>query len=316
MAMMWLLVVLALSLSCLGQVGMEATLGWGGVPVLGRVNPLWVTVDNPTGAPVVGTLQVLARIGSPWRGEARRALSAPVLLAPGGRATFLFPWPVQRGTRELSLTLLAEAGPLATSVVPVSPTPTPLTGTVGGPGPGISLSPADLADPLLLHPLGAISVAAPLSPEGREALSAWAAYLGGELSGFASPSRWSWPEGEGLSRAFARLPLPRPPLAPLALAVATYLLGIGFFLPPACRGRFRPAAISLGVSLGLALFCPVFYNPLVGPVVCTWEFGDKNVGQFHLEFLALTATEAREWRGEGFWVELLPAEEGAWAGRC
>ncbi|MCD5408410.1 hypothetical protein LR090_04170, partial [Candidatus Bipolaricaulota bacterium] len=110
-------------------------------------------------------------------------------------------------------------------MLPLSPAMEPLTGTVGEAGPGYPLTPADLTDPLLLHPFGDLLVRAPLSPPQRAVVRAWAAYLGGELAGPSPPETWPWPDRDGLSRAFARLPLPRPPLAPLAIAVAVYLLG-------------------------------------------------------------------------------------------
>ncbi|MBC7099397.1 hypothetical protein H5T52_09820, partial [Candidatus Bipolaricaulota bacterium] len=252
---MVLLLVLVLALPGLGQVAIDATLGWGGVPVLERVNPLWVTLENPSGVPTAGVLEVRAEIGSPWRGRAERGLACPVVLAPGARTTLVFPWPVLRGTRELSLELLGDYGPVASLSLPVSPAVTPLSGTVGGPGQGITLSPTDLADPLLLHPFGTVSVAVSIAPAARSVLLAWAALLGGDLSGLPAPTPWPWPDREGLVRAFARIGLPHPPLAPLALAVAAYLFGIGLFLPPAARGRFVIPAASLALALGLSLIC-------------------------------------------------------------
>ena len=314
MAGMVFALVMVLSLSCLGQVRMEATLGWGGVPVLERVNPLWVTVVNPGAGPLAGTLTVEAEIGSPWRGVARRALRVPVLLPPGGRGAFTFPWPLRRGTRELRLRLTTPAGTVGDAVLPISPAMEPLSGTVGGEGPGYPLAPGDITDPLLLHPFGELRVEAPLGPDQEAALLAWAVYLGGRLTGLPAPAAWPWPEPDGLSRAFVRLPLPRPPLAPLAISVAAYLLGIGFFLPPAARGRPRPALIATGVSLCLALFSQVFYKPLSGSISCIYEFSDSTASGFYLEFSCLTGTGA-EWEGEGWWVELLPLTEAGWAGR-
>lgn len=312
---MVLLFVLALALPALGGVNIEATLGWGGVPVLGRVNPLWVTVDNPSGTPVVGVLEVDAEIGSPWRGRAERGLTAPVVLAPGGKTTFLFPWPLQRGTRELFVSLFSDSGSLAATSLPVAPAVAPLSGTVGEFGQGVLLSPADLDDPLLLHALGEIGVSTPLAQEERAVLLAWAAFLGGKLSGLSSLSPWPWPDREGLVRAFSRLDLPHPPLAPLAAGVAAYLLGIGFFLPPAARGRFRLPGLFLCLALGLSLFCPLLYDTVSGVISCRWSLFDGNVPGFHLEFVALTGMRDCEWRWDGVWVELLPVEEGSWAGR-
>lgn len=231
MAGMVFALVMVLAVPVLGQVELQATLGWGGVPVLERVNPLWVTVANLGAGPIAGTLVVEAEIGSPWRGVARRALRAPVLLPPGGQATLLFPWPLRRGTRALRLHLATPEGTAGSTMLPLSPAMEPLTGTVGEAGPGYPLTPADLTDPLLLHPFGDLLVRAPLSPPQRAVVRAWAAYLGGELAGPSPPETWPWPDRDGLSRAFARLHLPRPPLAPLAIAVAVYLLGIGFLLP-------------------------------------------------------------------------------------
>jgi len=174
--------VLALALPCLGQAELQATLGWGGVPVLERVNPLWVGVTNLGAGPLAGTLTVEAEIGSPWRGVASRALTAPVLLPPGGRAAFTFPWPLRRGTRELRLRLLTPEGTAGSMVLPFSPAMEPLTGTVGGAGPGYSLAPADLTDPLLLHPFGELHVAVPVAPRQEAVLLAWACLL------YTSPS--------------------------------------------------------------------------------------------------------------------------------
>ncbi|HAF70388.1 TPA: hypothetical protein DCL37_03400, partial [Candidatus Acetothermia bacterium] len=293
------LIALALALPALGEISVDASLGWGGVAVLGRVNPLWVTVKNPSGASVVGTLEVEWQIGSPWRGRAERCLSAPVVLAPRGQAKLLFPCPVERGTRELSIKVLSGSTPLATASLPVSPAAAPLSGSAGGMAQGVILAPQDLTDPLLLHPFGKIKATTPLPAEAQEALLSWAAFLGGELSGLPPPTPWEWPDRDDLSQAFSRLSLPHPPLAPLALAVATYLLGIGFFLPPAAHGRFRPLTISLTVTWGLSLFSSVLYEPVSGTISCRWILRDDTVGRFGLEFTTLTSIRVGEWRGGG-----------------
>jgi len=298
------------------QVDISAELGWGGAAVLGRVNPLWVTVRSTQASPLSGTLVAVGGYGSPWRGRGERELVAPVLVPPGGTVTLMFPWPVERGTRTLSLKLMARDLQVAATEVPVTPVTSPLSGFVGPPGRGVSLSPSDLIDPLFLHPFQEITLGRlPLGEDERAVLSAWATYLGGELAPDRGLIPLPWPNREDLLTEFSRTPLPRPPLAPLALAVAVYLAGIGFFLPPAARGRALPTALPLIIASALALFCPLLYQPLTGEILFSSGIISDGAMPFRLEFLCLTRAGAGEWRGPGFWSELLPTEEGAWEGR-
>lgn len=310
-----LIAVVLLALPGWAQVNISAELGWGGTAVLGRVNPIWVRMRSTQAAPVSGTLVVAGEYGSPWRGQGKRELSAPILVPPGGTVTLIFPWPVERGMRTLSLKLVTGDLKLATEI-PVESVTSPLSGFVGPSGRGVSLSPSDLIDPLLLHPFQEITLGRlPLSESERAVLSAWATYLGGKLPSERGIISLPWPNRDDLAAEFSRTPLPHPPLAPLALAVALYLVGIGFFLPPAARGRSLPTGLPLAIALGLSLFCPLLYKPLTGEITFLSGIIRDDVAAFRLEFLCLTGIKVGEWRGEGFWSELLPVEEGAWEGR-
>lgn len=315
MALLWGLMFAG---PALGQVALEATLGWGGIPVLDRVNPLWITVANLRGELWTGELRVTGEVGTPWRGEARHSFSAPLAIPPGGQARFLLPWEIVRGTRELFLTAVSREGEEVASLrLPVQAALTPLEGSVG-PGPGIPLYPEDLTDPVLLHPFGRIAVAPGirLGEEEWGVLEDWARCLGGELvaEGRRNPSL-GWLPREALEGMLLQSRLPSPPLGPLVGALVFYLVGAGFSLGGLSRGRWAPLGLFFGLSAALALFCPVFYKPATGTISLNisliWESGVRLCP----EFLALASPEARPWQGEGWWWELLPTAPGSWQGR-
>jgi len=313
------LVVVLWAGMALGQVTIEATLGWGGIPVLDRVNPLWIEVANLGEELVAGELAVVGEVGTPWRGEARRSFSAPLAIPPRGQARFLLPWELARGTRELSITVLSPAGTaLASLRLPIQAALTPLEGSVG-PGPGIPLHPEELTDPILLHPFSRIRVAegSGLGEEEWGVLASWAAWLGGELEAGGRRGRWGrpWPPREALEAALLGSRLPRPPLGPLVGALGAYLLGAGFALGGLARGRWALAGLFFGLSLALALFCPVLYKPATGAISFGISIVEESVPSMCLELLAITAARPQPWQGEGWWWELLPAAPGGWEGR-
>ena len=71
----------------------KVEVGWGGQAVVSAVNPLWLSISNPSPSPFSGEVRISGKIGSPWRGEAFYALRLPVFLAPTGAPNSSFPGP-------------------------------------------------------------------------------------------------------------------------------------------------------------------------------------------------------------------------------
>ncbi|MGC9529509.1 MAG: hypothetical protein ACP5G2_02670 [Candidatus Bipolaricaulaceae bacterium] len=316
--MSWLVtaVLLFLCLPAWGQVELSGALGWGGKAVAGRVNPLWVTLYN-RGTAARGQLVVAQQVGSGWRGTAQWSLSLPALLAPGGRASFRIPWPVERGVRRVELEFRSGGATLGASQLTVDLVATPLAGAVGPPG-QLVLPLEELDDPLLLSPLAELVVNRPDTlPSGVEAaLSTWRAYLGGTVVGGETGWQMSWPPAQDLAAAVLRAPAPRPPLALLVLGTTAYLLAIGFALPPLAReGQPARTATLILVSCGLALSIPVLYEPPQPFIAYQWTITAPGATRYSLDLLALAGTQAGQWQGEGRWLACLPAGDGTWAGQ-
>ncbi|HEU68017.1 MAG TPA: hypothetical protein ENN53_02160, partial [Candidatus Acetothermia bacterium] len=161
------------------QIGIGGELGWEGRAVVGEVNPLTVTVESGTSTPFTGTLVAEQRVGSGWRGQATQRLRVPLVLAPGGRARFAFPWPVEASSEPVAIRVERDGIELARATIPFRPTvekPAAIVGTwVGelGAGPVVFLAPEELpADPLFLAALSRIRIApgAEVSPGAEAAL--------------------------------------------------------------------------------------------------------------------------------------------------
>lgn len=285
------------------EVGAE--LGWGGQPVLGAVNPLWLTVTNPAGKPFSGKLRILARVGSPWRGEAVRLAEIPLLLAPFGRAVLTLEWPVDPGMTSFSVQVLSEDQVVFSQDFPVRPATSRLRGAIGPPDPSadLVLSPSDLpANPLLLWPFSELKLSFFLPSRAQEVLRAWEVFLARGLFVQAEPIR---------QRLRALRPAP-PIWSALVPGMLLYLLALGLALSHFSRGRFRIFSIILAVFLGLSLFYGVMRESAESLASIKIEITSQRVGNFRLELLGLVSWRGQDWGLSGVWHELLPSR--GWRG--
>ncbi|MBC7170206.1 hypothetical protein H5T54_04665 [Candidatus Bipolaricaulota bacterium] len=293
--------------------------GWEGLAVVGEVNPLQVTVENGTSIPLTGTLVAVQRVGSGWRGQATQRLEAPVVLAPGGRVQFVFPWPVEAGSEPVTILVERDGVALARATVPVRPTvekPVAIVGAgVGdlGSGPVVFLAPEELPDdPLLLSALSRVRIApgATVSARPEAALRAWAAYGGGEVDGLPVAATASSPSDADL-RAALRLHAPRPPpVGPLLGGTSLYLLLLGFALPALSRRGGAPrAALLLALSLSFSLVYPVLYDSPQNITAVQYTLTSSSDMWFCLDTLVVVPRRGGVWEVAGWWVERVPAGE-------
>ncbi|MBC7221083.1 hypothetical protein H5T55_06415 [Candidatus Bipolaricaulota bacterium] len=291
--------------------------GWEGLAVVGEVNPLWVTVENGASVPLTGTLVAVQRVGSGWRGQATQRLEAPLVLAPGGRARFAFPWPVEAGSEPVTILVERDGVELARATIPLRPTvekPVAIVGTWGGelgPGPVVFLAPEELPDdPLLLSALSRVRIApgATASARPEAALRAWAAYGGGKVDGLPVAATASSPSDADL-RAALRLHAPRPPpVGALLGGTALYLLLLGFALPPLSRRGGAPrVALLLTLSLAFSLIYPVLYESPQTVTFVQYSLTGSSDIWFCLDTLVIVPRRGGVWEVAGWWVERVPA---------
>ena len=314
------------------QVWVGGELGWQGQAVMGEVNPLTITVENRTGSILSATIRAEQRVGSEWRGQITQRLRVPVLLAPAGRARFVFPWPVEAGSEPVAVVVEADGVELARIALPVRAMvekPLALVGAVAAlpaPGQAVFLAPEDLpADPLLLAPFSEVRIAptAFVSAQARAALTAWAAFGGGTVAGLAVPAEVPSLHDDAL-RAGARLHRPRrAPLGLLIGGTVVYLIAMGYALPTLSRrGRPRGALALVVLSSAFALFYPYLYDTPQTTTVLLYELTVLDVAGFSSDVLTITSHWGEWWEGAGWWVERVPpggeragsAVEWSWGG--
>ena len=310
----FLILSFALSLPAHGAPVIRASLGWQGIPVMDAVNPLYISVSNPDPVPLRAELVVSQRTGSPWRGWARLSMALDVLLTPGGRASYLLPWPVGPGARTLSLALRRGGETIAAEEIALGRAAEGLHGYLGPPPaapayPPVPISPLDLSDPVLLSPFRALSYKrGSLPAAAREAVAAWEAYL--------SERGWAFPPRTALAEALGEVPLAPRPLGAVAAGSALYLILLGFALGRCARtGDPRPYLALLVAALAAAGALSGFVIRGERVVEVRWELRDAAAPRFALVLAAVATQEVAGWSLPGVWFELLPDEEGGWAGK-
>lgn len=287
-------------------VEVELELGWAGRPVLGAVNPLWVTISNPAPSLVSGELRLFGRFGSPWRGEASYTLVLPFSVGPFAKTKMLLPWPVQVGSFFLVATAFSGDEKVGEKELRFSPESGPLRAGIGPPIEPLDFffSPAELpSDPFLLSPFSELHLFSPFAVK-EDVIRAWRAFLS--------------PEGirvdaEAFRATLAKLRPPSPLWWALAPGLFLYLLGLSLALPRLSRGRAALFFSFVGFFLVLSTFYVVYREGIVEERAVLVGIEKPGFTWFRLEALGLVS-----WRREGrvvpgWWAEVLPARE--WAGR-
>ncbi len=284
----------------------ELELGWAGRPVLGAVNPLWVTLSNPGPTLLSGELRLLGGFGSPWRGESTYTLVLPFSIGPFAKTKILLPWPVQVGSFSLKATAFSGTERLGEKELRFSPEPGPLRAGIGPPSEpvDVAFTPAELpSDPLLLSPFSELHALLPLNVK-EEVVRAWRAFLSKEGMRV---------EAEAFRGGLAKLRPPSPLWWALAPGLFLYLLGLSLALPRLSRNRPIPLLALLGLFLVLSGFYAVLGKDVVHERIVFVRIEKPGFTRFCMELLGIVS-----WRREGkvvrgWWVELLPPRE--WAGR-
>lgn len=305
----------------IAQVRLGGELGWQGQAVAGEVNPLTITVDNGTRTILSGVVRAEQRVGSGWRGQVAQRLRVPVVLAPGGRTRFVFPWPVEAGSDPITLSIEAGGTELARATLPLRPTvekPVAVVGALAGPSARavVVLAPEELpTDPLLLDSFSEVQVAptAFISAAAQDALRAWVAFGGGVVTGMPTVPAIA-PLGEGELRQALRDHGPRPP--PVGLLVGgtvIYLIAIGYALPSLSR-RSSPmgVALVLTVSLACGLFYPAVFDTPDARTAIEYSLNVWGVERFSRDVLSMVDRRGNRQEIEGWWVErVVPGFERA-----
>ncbi len=296
------------------QVGGEV--GWQGQAVLGEVNPLTITVTNGTSSVLSATLRVEQRVGSGWRGAGMQRLRAPLLLAPGGRARFAFPWPVEAGSAPVTVVVEEDGTELARATLPLRLMVEKPIATVGSVvaypagGPMIALAPEDLPeDPFLLSPFSEVRLTrgAVVSAPAAEALAAWAAFGGGLVRDGETPTVIPSLSAADLADAVARHG-PRPPPRGLLIGgTVLYLIALGFALPPLSRrGRPWGMAALISVVLAFSLFYPLFFGSPQAITMLLYSLSSRDVSRFSYDTLVIVPIREGIQEVSGWWVERVP----------
>jgi hypothetical protein len=293
------------------QVGGE--LGWQGQAVLGEVNPLTITVVNGTSSVLSATLRVEQRVGSGWRGAGMQRLRAPVLLAPGGRARFAFPWPVEAGSAPVTVVIAEGGTELARATLPLrlmAEKPIAAVGSVAAYPDGepmIALAPEDLPeDPFLLSPFSEVRLTrgAAVSAPAAEALAAWVAFSGGRVRDGETPTVIPSLSMTDLDDVVARHGPRPPPRGLLVGGTVLYLIALGLALPPLSR-RGRPWGMAALIStvLMFALFYPVFFGSPQTTTVLLYSFSARDISRFSADTLIIVPVRGGTQEVSGWWVE-------------
>lgn len=294
------------------EVGLEV--GWAGQPVAFVVNPLWLTLSNPSSRPFSGEVLISGKVGSPWRGEAERTAVIPMFLAPWGRTTLLLPWSLEPGMTALQVRVFSGGTEVFARDFPLGFLGgTRLSGGIGpaGVGPGIFIAPADLpSNPLLLWPFSELGISGTLAPQAAEVVRAWQAFLGGKTTpdhrGVASV------QAEALRERLRGLQ-PLPPIwSVLVPGLLLYLVVLGPGLSRLARGRAGFLLATVTVFLCLSLFYSVLRENAIGPSFVKISVFSESVHGFHLELVGVISWRNGERALPGWWHELLPAR--SWTG--
>lgn len=298
LALLWAFSGLALEI--------KLELGWAGRPVLGAVNPLWITLTNPEAFLVQGELRVSMEFGSPWRGRGTYTAVMPCAVGPFSQTRLRLPWPVQAGGFLLKAAVFAGERRLGEGELRFVAEPEPLRAGLGPPLAPLDLflSPAELPpEPLLLSPFAELRVFLPLNPAEEDVVRAWRAFLGGEAR----------LEAEALRAHLAGLRPPAPPWGLLLPGLFLYVMALVWALPGLARGRPGFALVLLLMFSCFALFYSVSReaSPKEGRVYIRVE--RPGFTSFCLELWGIVPWAREEVVLEGWWAELLPAQ--GWEGR-
>jgi hypothetical protein len=282
--------------------------------VMDAVNPLYVHVLNPDPFPLRATLEISQRVGSPWRGWSRLSLKLDLLLPPGGKVSYLLPWPLTLGTRRLTLRLRRGEVIVKEEAIPIPHPADGLHGYLGPPPaeahfPAVPLTPIDISDPLLLSSFHALSYTPELlSPNSTEIIRAWEAYL--------SDRKENFPPREVLVEALGEIPLAPRPLGAVAVGSALYLIALGFALGKFARtGSPRPYLAVLFLAFTTSGTLSALFIRGERVVEVHWEIREAIAPHFALIFAGIATQEGTDWTLPGIRFELLPEAEGSWVGR-
>lgn len=286
------------------EIGLE--LGWAGRPVLGAVNPLWITITSTEPTPVRGELRVTMEFGSPWRGESSYAARVPLVVGALAKARLLLPWPVQAGAFLVRAAVFSGAHKLGEGELRFSAEPGLLRAGVGPPREPLDLflAPAELpSDPLLLSPFSELRVFLPLRAAEEDVVRAWQVFWSGEVR----------VEAEAVRTYLSGLRPPSPGWAALFPGLFAYLVALSLALPRLAQGRPQFALVFLGFFLALAAIYAVSREAL--PLKATVKIRIERPGftSFSLELLGIAPWVREDLALDGWWAELLPTRE--WEGR-
>lgn len=301
----------------IAQVRVEGELGWQGHAVAGVVNPLTITVENAGNSVLAAALRVEQDVGSGWRGRAMQRLTAPILLAPGGRRRLVFPWPVEAGSDPIKIVVESEGAELARLSLPLRLGVEKPVAVVGGVaewpslGPVVFLASEDLPnDPVLLSSFSEVRVAPTVFVPGgaRDALAAWVAFAGGGVSGLPAPEALSPLRDDDLRQAL-RDHGPRPaPVGVLLGGTGFYLLGLGYALASGSRRSWSWAGFAFLLALcAFALFYPVMFGFPQTVTSLQFSITRWDIARYSRDVLVVVLRRGGLWEVDGWWLERVPA---------
>ncbi len=313
-----LVVVASVSLlAASNRVSVVGQLGWEGHAVAGRVNPLWLEVENLTASPLSTQLRVHHRAGNEWRGEARRELILPLLLAPRGRITYHVAFPLDLGARHLVVEIGGEEVE-ARFDIPVNAVPQAIQLAVGpaaavpGSAYPVRIEAAELpSDPLLLASVSALWVdpAVRLPAEAQAALLAWHLLLGGEKDGARTPVA-AWPGAPVWEASLSETPLTRVPAGFAATGLLLYLtLGVMALGRWERTGRGAAVWTLAALALGLSWCSAGWWGTQEALVAHEWSITTHRVPRFELSWCGLFGRRGAGVELPGRWTDLLAPED-------
>lgn len=305
-----LALVVALSVTGAGQVGLQAELGWEGQAVAGEVNPLWVRVTHDGPGSVRGVLVVHQRTEPGWYGESERWMRRPVELAPRTSTEWILPWPLALGASELSVTLEVEGQEQARASLPVVLASLPVQLHLGRPHqavkPGtVVVEPAALpVDPMLLSGVSTIRIGegATLGASDQHSLRTWETLLAGRQGATGSVPH---PSSEQLQDGLAQVAFDAERWWVYLAAMAVYVAVAAWRLARwSQRGGTRAALMLAATALGLVLFHAVSPRLPALYVSIQWSVQDDRIADTDVLWRALFARQARDVALEGLWADL------------
>ena len=287
------------------EVGLEV--GWAGQPVLSVVNPLWLTLSNPSPQPFSGEVHIRGTAGSPWRGEAVRTAVIPVFLGAWGRTVWVLPWSIYQGMTTIQVRVFSRGTEVFAREFSLQVEALRLPGKIGPPGfwSGIVISPTDFPqDPLLLWPFAELEISGPLAPEGKEVIRAWQAFLGGRSA--LGPTGVASIQAEPFRQRLSLL-RPVPPIWSILIpGLILYLVALGPGLGRMVRGRSGLLCAVVLAFLGLSLFYSLSRESAEQLSSIAIRISSRSVQRFYLEICGLISWRLGEIALPGWWHELLP----------